>query len=43
MSTVRYILPSAQLQPFIRSYWILNTNEDIDTLTFPIGCPQLIF
>lgn len=43
MSTFRYILPSAQLQPFIRYYWILNTNEDIDTLTFPIGCPQLIF
>lgn len=43
MSIFRYILPSAQLQPFIRYYWILNTNEDIDTLTFPIGCPQLIF
>ncbi len=43
MSTFRYILSSAQLQPFIRYYWILNTNEDIDTLTFPIGCPQLIF
>lgn len=35
--------PSAQLQPFIRYYWILNTNENLDTLTFPIGCPQLIF
>lgn len=43
MSIFRYILPSAQLQPFIRYYWILNTNEDIDTLTFPIGRPQLIF
>ena len=43
MSIFRYILPSAQLLPFIRYYWILNTNEDIDTLTFPIGCPQLIF
>ncbi len=43
MSIFRYILPSAQLQPFIRYYWILKTNENIDTLTFPIGCPQLIF
>lgn len=43
MGIFRYILPSAQLQPFIRYYWILNTNENLDTLTFPIGCPQLIF
>ena len=43
MGIFRYILPSALLQPFIRYYWILNTNKDIDTLTFPIGCPQLIF
>ena len=42
MGIFRYILPSAQLQPFIRYYWILNTNENLDTLTFPIGCPQLI-
>lgn len=43
MSIFRYILPNAQLQPFIRYYWILNANENIDTQTFPIGCPQLIF
>ena len=43
MGIFRYILPSAQLQPYIRYYWILNTNENLDTLTFPIGCPQLIF
>ena len=35
--------PCRRLQPFIRYYWILNTNENLDTLTFPIGCPQLIF
>ena len=29
--------------PFIRYYWILNSNERVNTLTFPIGCPQLIF
>ena len=43
MSRFRYIVPNAQLQPFIRYYWILNTTENLDTLTFPIGCPQLIF
>lgn len=35
--------PSKYLQSFIRYYWVLNTNESIDSLTFPIGCPQLIF
>lgn len=35
--------PCKHLQPFIRYYWILDTTENIDTLTFPIGCPQLIF
>lgn len=39
----RYFLPCRELLPFIRYYWILNTNENLDTLTFPIGCPQLIF
>ena len=40
---INFYRPCVRLQPFIRYYWILNTNEDIDTLTFPIGCPQLIF
>jgi len=35
--------PSKRLQPFIRYYWILRTNGYHNTLTFPIGCPQLIF
>lgn len=35
--------PCRRLQPFIRYYWILRTNEKQDILTFPIGCPQLIF
>lgn len=35
--------PSVRLHPFIRYYWILYTNENLDVLTFPIGCPQLIF
>lgn len=39
----RYLLPNTQLLPYIRYYWVLNTNESLDALTFPIGCPQLIF
>lgn len=43
MSIFRYFLPRQELLPFIRYYWILNTNKNLDTLTFPIGCSQLIF
>lgn len=43
MCIFRYFLPRQKLLPFIRYYWILNTNERLDALTFPIGCPQLIF
>lgn len=40
---IDFYRPSVRLKPFIRHYWALNTNERLDTLTFPIGCPQLIF
>lgn len=43
MSIFRYFLPRQELLPFIRYYWVLDTNESLDTLTFSIGCPQLIF
>lgn len=43
MSIFRYFLPNAQLLPYIRYYWILKATENLETLTFPIGCPQLIF
>ncbi len=39
----RCFLPCRELLPYIRYYWILNTNEKQDILTFPIGYPQLIF
>ncbi|MCM1036815.1 MAG: helix-turn-helix transcriptional regulator [Bacteroides sp.] len=35
--------PSNRLRPYVRYYWILRCDEKQDTLTFPIGCPQLIF
>ncbi len=40
---IEFHRPCERLRPFIRYYWILNTNRNLDTLTFPIGCPQLIF
>lgn len=27
----------------MRYYWMLESNEPFSTLTFPIGCPQIIF
>lgn len=40
---VQFIRPSEWLQPYVRYCWILRSNDELDTLTFPIGCPQLIF
>ncbi len=40
---IEFYRPSEELLPFVRYYWILKTNQNLDTLTFPIGCPQLIF
>lgn len=35
--------PGEALRPYIRYYWTFETSEDMSVLTFPIGCPQLIF
>lgn len=43
MSLFRYFSPRQELLPFIRYFWILNSNERVDTLTFPVGYSQLIF
>lgn len=40
---VHFIRPSVRLQLYVRYYWILNCDEKQDILTFPTGCPQLIF
>ncbi len=39
----RFFAPCARLRAFVRYYWVLKTGESIEALTFPIGCPQLIF
>lgn len=35
--------PSEQLRRYVRYYWVLRSDATFDELTFPIGCPQLIF
>lgn len=40
---MRIVCPRKELSPYVRYYWILKTDEPFSVLTFPIGCPQLIF
>lgn len=35
--------PREELRPYVRYYWTLKSDESFSILTFPIGCPQMIF
>ena len=35
--------PCKELRPYVRYYWVFKSNQLPNTLTFPIGCPQIIF
>ena len=35
--------PGELLRPYVRYYWVLRSDRPFRTLTFPIGCPQIIF
>ena len=35
--------PRNELRPYVRYYWTLSAVEPISVLTFPIGCPMMIF
>ena len=39
----KFYKPCKELQPYVRYYWAFKSNQPLNTLTFPIGCPQLIF
>ena len=39
----RFYKPCKELQPYVRYYWGFKSNQLLNTLTFPIGCPQIIF
>lgn len=36
-------LPREELRPYVRYYWVLESDEPFSVLTYPIGCPQIIF
>lgn len=35
--------PRIELRPYVRYYWVLDSMCEFDVLTYPIGCPQIIF
>lgn len=35
--------PREELRPYVRYYWVLESDKPFSVLTFPIGCPQMIF
>ena len=40
---MRIYQPRAELRPYVRYYWVLESDEPFSVLTFPIGCQQIIF
>ncbi len=40
---MKIILPREELRPYVRYYWMQESDEPFSVLTFPIGCPQIIF
>lgn len=40
---MKIIRPRRELRPYVRYYWMLKSHEPFSVLTFPIGCPQIIF
>lgn len=40
---IRTFRPSAPLREFVRYYYVLTCRERVNTLTFPLGYPQIIF
>ena len=39
----KFYKPCKLLQHYVRYYWVFKSNQLLNTLTFPIGCPQIIF
>lgn len=39
----KFYKPCELLQPYVRYYWVFNSCQMMNTYTFPIGCPQIIF
>lgn len=43
MYKMKIVRPEKALRPYVRYYWMLESDEPFRVLTFPIGCPQIIF
>ena len=39
----QFYKPCKTLLPYIRYYWVFKSDQILNTFTFPIGCPQIIF
>ncbi len=39
----KFYKPCELLQPYVRYYWVFSSIQLLNTYTFPIGCPQIIF
>ncbi len=39
----KFYKPRKSLQAYVRYYWVFKSDQPLNTLTFPIGCPQIIF
>lgn len=40
---MKVVQPREELRSYVRYYWTLKSDEPFSNLTFPIGCPQMIF
>ena len=40
---MRIYQPKEKLRPYVRYYWVLESDAPFSVLTYPIGCPQMIF
>lgn len=39
----QFYKPCKLLQPYVKYYWVFRIDQPLNTITFPIGCPQIIF
>ena len=39
----KFYKPCELLRPYVRYYWVFRSDQALNTYTFPIGCPQIIF
>lgn len=39
----QFYKPCELLQSYVRYYWVFKSSQLLNTFTFPVGCPQIIF